>query len=120
MNVVVAEKNSFPGGRATASAVGTICGLYRRSFEKPVFVMRGFPKIFAGRLMLINGKQPVKYAAGLWFIPCHPSDFENTAREFLSHPRINVLYNTTADRVDSSGGKIESVSCSSNREHLKI
>jgi len=120
MQVVVAEKNSFPGGRATASAVGTICGLYFRSFEKPVFAMQGFPKNFAERLMQINKKQPVKYAEGLWFIPCHPKDFEKTADEFLSHSNCKVLYNTSVNNVESSGRKIESISCDRNGERLEI
>jgi hypothetical protein len=120
MNVIVAEKNSFPGGRATASAVGTICGLFLRSVEKPVFVMNGFPKIFAERLMQINGKQPVKFAEGLWFIPYHPADFEKAGREFLSHSGINVRYNTEVVNADLSGAKIESVTCVSNGEKLKI
>jgi hypothetical protein len=120
MNVIVAERNSFPGGRATASAVGTICGLYLRSDSKPVFAMQGFPKIFAEQLMLINQRQPVKFAEGLWFIPCHPHDFEKTAVEFLSHAGIKVLYNTSVEQVNSSGGKIESVLCSSGKEKQKI
>jgi hypothetical protein len=120
LNVIVAERNSFPGGRATASAVGTICGLYLRSASKPVFVMNGFPKMFAERLMQINGKQPVKFAEGLWFIPCHPEEFENASREFLSHPGINVRYETKVVDAEISSGKIESVSCVSNGENLKV
>jgi hypothetical protein len=120
MNVTVAEKNSFPGGRATASAVGTVCGLYLRSHEKPVFAMNGFPKKFAERLMEINGKGPVKFAEGLWFIPCYPADFEQTAREFLSRGGIKVLYNTDVSGVHKSGERIESVYCESESEKLKI
>jgi hypothetical protein len=120
MKVTVAEKNPFPGGRATASAVGTICGLYLRSHEKPLFAMNGFPKIFAERLMEINGRQPVKFAEGLWFISCHPDDFEKSAREFLSLPGIDVLYNTIVSDVEQAGGRVNSVSCATESEKIKI
>ena len=60
LKVSIAERNSFPGGRATASAVGTICGLYLRSSANPQFAMKGFPMAFAERQMEFSGRKPVK------------------------------------------------------------
>jgi hypothetical protein len=120
LTVHVAERNSFPGGRASASAVGTICGLYLRSNASSEFVMQGFPKKFAEAVMEVNGKAPAKFSEGLWFLPCRPEDFEKVAEEFLDHPNISVLYNTSVADVESSQRKINAVLCTSQNNELKI
>lgn len=120
MNVCIAEKNSFPGGRATASAVGTICGIYLRSSHAAEFAMKGFPKLFAERLIGISGKAAVKFSEGLWFLPSHPSDFEKTATSFLSESNISTLYKTSAYHVDSTAERITAVYCTYGNERLKI
>ncbi|MCX6274852.1 MAG: FAD-dependent oxidoreductase [Bacteroidetes bacterium] len=120
MSVCIAEKNSFPGGRATASAVGTVCGLYLRSQRSPQYVLHGFPKLFAERLMKISGKSPVLFSEGLWFLPSHPADFEKTARAFLSGNGITTLYETCVERVESSSKRITAVYCSRGNENMKI
>jgi len=39
LSVVLIERNSFLGGKATAAEVGTVCGLYRFSKkEKPEYI----------------------------------------------------------------------------------
>lgn len=120
MKVCVAERNSFPGGRATASAVGTICGLYFRSSEDAQFAMQGFPKLFAERLIDISRKTAVKFSEGLWFLPSHPSDFEKAATSFLSEANISTLYNTSVYHVDSTADRITAVFCACGNEKLKI
>ncbi len=121
MNVCVSERNSFPGGRATASAVGTICGIYLRSHDAvPKFAMNGFPRKFAEQLMKENGKLPVKFAEGLWFLPSHPSDFELISSEFLAHKKIEVLFNTKIESVEFNDTTITAVHCGREQEKKKI
>ncbi|MEO8087747.1 MAG: FAD-dependent oxidoreductase, partial [Bacteroidota bacterium] len=120
MKVCIAERNSFPGGRATASAVGTICGLYLRSYDNPVFAMQGFPKDFAERLMELNRRKPVKFSEGCWFLPSHPADFEKVANSFLAHQNIKLLYNATVESVESSQQLVSVIHCSSGNENFKI
>ncbi|CAN5388709.1 FAD-dependent oxidoreductase [soil metagenome] len=120
MKVCVVERNSFPGGRATASAVGTICGLYLRTYDNPVFAMQGFPKKFAERLMELNRRKPVKFSEGCWFLPFHPVDFEKVANSFLAHQNIKLLYNATVEGFESSQQLVSVIHCSSGNENLKI
>ena len=121
MKVVVVEKNHFPGGRATASAVGTICGLYYRSQNAtPEYVMSGFPKAFGERLISISKKQPMRFSEGLWFIPCLPDDFEKTALHFLDHENITVLYDTNVLTVNSNAEKIASVTCIKSGQQINM
>ena len=48
LKVCMIERNKYPGGKATASAVGTICGLFLRSTQnESTFVQKGFVKEFA-------------------------------------------------------------------------
>ncbi len=119
--VIVAERNSFPGGRATASAVGTICGLYLRSNNPiPNFVMNGFPKEFGEHLISTSGKQPIKFSEGLWFNPCLPTDFEKVARGFLDHERITMLYDSEVITVESNEKNITSVRCNQGVRRINI
>lgn len=120
LRVHLAEKNAYPGGRATASAVGTICGLYLRSMQKAEFVMDGFPRKFADALMQMNNKLPVKFAEGLWFIPSYPDDFEKVARGFLDQPNISMLYETSVTGVQVHDRKITAVHCSAANENYEI
>ncbi len=120
MNVCVAEKNVYPGGRATASVVGTICGMYLRSNHSAEYAMHGFPKNFAERLMHLSGKKPVKFSDGLWFLSAHPNDFEKIAIEFLSHSKIKVFYNLPVIKVEASSNKITSICCSYENEKINV
>jgi hypothetical protein len=120
MSVCVTERNSYPGGRATASAVGTICGLYLRSKAAPSYAMCGFPMQFAERLTGISGRKPVKFGEGLWFLPSHPREFEKAARSFLEAKNISVLYNASVERVESASGKVTAVQVSRASGQLMV
>ena len=84
---VVLEKLSYPGGRATASAVGTICGLYFRG-QNARFAFNGFPKDFANYIIKISNTKEKRFSENLWFLPCSPSTFETSAYHFLNHKSI--------------------------------
>lgn len=118
LTVCLAEKNNFPGGRATASAVGTICGLFLRSQASPEFAMQGFPKHFAAKLSALSKQSPVLFSDGLWFLPSHPDDFEKTARHFLTHQNIRVFYNTPVREAKSFQSKVTEVHCTNSPDHV--
>lgn len=120
LRVHIAERNSFPGGRATASAVGTVCGLYLRSDREPVFAMNGFPKEFGEQLMEISKKPPVKFGEGLWFLPSHPDDFETAAKIFLESEKIEVLYDTEIKRAEHSQNLISEIYSSQSGEEIRV
>ena len=48
LQVILIEQNAYPGGKATAAEVGTVCGLYRNATtEVSEFLVKGFAKEFA-------------------------------------------------------------------------
>lgn len=117
--VLVLERLDFPGGRATASAVGTICGIFFRG-EELRFGMNGFPRIFAEEIMRSNQKSPVKFSGNLWFIPCLPQDFEKVALNYLAGPNLTVMYNTEVREIKLNGDCVTEVAASAEGEILRI
>lgn len=117
--VLVLERLDFPGGRATASAVGTICGTFFRG-EELRFGMNGFPRTFTEELIRANRKSPVKFSENLWFIPCHPNDFEKVALNYLSGTNLTVMYNAEVRELKLNGDLITEVLASAEDDILRI
>jgi hypothetical protein len=110
LGVVLLEKNSFPGGRATASAVGTICGLYLRSFKHAAaFVAEGFMKEFAEKLQQRSASKPQGGANGLYYLPYNPFDFKTVCDELLAKNGIQPYYHATVFDVETDDDKVTAV-----------
>ena len=110
LGVVLLEKNSFPGGRATASAVGTICGLYLRSFkQEAMFVAEGFMKEFAEKLQQRSATKPKGGNNGLYYLPYHPFDFKTVCDELLANAGIQVYYHATVFNAQTDDDKVTAV-----------
>ena len=82
--------------------------------------MNGFPKEFGEHLINISHKQAQKFSEGLWFIPCLPNEFEQTALHFLNHPNIKVLYNTEVLNADCLTAFIKQVTCKQESTEIII
>ena len=110
LGVVLLEKNSFPGGRATASAVGTICGLYLRSFkQEAMFVAEGFMKEFAEQLQQRSASKPQGGSNGLYYLPYNPFDFKTVCDELLAKSGIQPYYHSTLFNVETDNDKVTAV-----------
>lgn len=118
-SVTVVEKLSYPGGRATASAVGTICGLFLRG-KKEEFVMKGFPKEFALSIMKKSKKEALRFSENLWFIPCPPEYFRSTAEDYLANEKINILYNSVVKSISHTNNSIENVDIQTQKEEFSF
>lgn len=117
--VTLIEKLNYPGGRATASAVGTVCGTYFRG-EQAKFLMSGFPKDFAQKLIVPGKNDPVPFADKLWFIPCLPSDFEATANYFLKKNNIQTIFNSELKSININNSEINHAEVKTATEVLSI
>lgn len=107
--VVVAEFYDFPGGKATTAEVGTICGLYHNSLEKPEFLVRGFARQFAENLRVRSVSTPISSKDGLHFLPYRVTEFISLGKEYLSAGNITCMYNCKIEKVVVSNGHIVSV-----------
>jgi len=109
-SVVLLEKNSFLGGKATAAYVGTICGLYFRS-DNPAsrYVCDGFAVEFAEKLKFKSSMQPISNKHGLHFLPYSPFDFKLLCDEFISENNISVFFHSVVSSVKLVENKIEEI-----------
>ncbi|MBL0340152.1 MAG: FAD-dependent oxidoreductase [Bacteroidetes bacterium] len=109
-SVVLLEKNGFPGGKATAAYVGTVCGLYYRS-ENPVsrLVNNGFPESFAGELMERSKIKPVLYKDGLHFLPYSQFQFMRICDELAKKNTDALCFHSHVIDAAVEDNKITSV-----------
>lgn len=105
--VALIDNHSFLGGKATASQVGTICGLYLRNTEHHLnYASHGFAKEFEEKLKKRSGMQPACHTNGLWFLPYHPIDFMRLGDELTSESKVDVYFHSTLCEVVSQDSKI--------------
>jgi hypothetical protein len=120
-SVIVLEKNSFMGGKATAAYVGTVCGLYYRS-EHPIaqYISEGFAFEFAEKLKFKSATSPVSNKSGLHFLPYKPFDFKILCDEYAHSENIKVFFHAVVSEVEKEKDKIVSVNAVSYDRIIKI
>jgi hypothetical protein len=120
-SVVLLEKNSFMGGKATAAYVGTVCGLYYCSKkESSTYVSDGFAFEFAEKLKAKSGTSPILNKHGLHFLPYKPFDFKILCDEFIHSEKVKVFFQSVVSDVEKDNAKIVSVSAVSYDRIIKI
>ncbi len=111
LKVVLIERNSFLGGKATAAEVGTVCGLYQFSkTEKSEYIVKGFAKEFADKLQARSKTVPLHSPEGLHYLPYDIDTFKNICLELLKENKIDVYFNAVLEHVNVEQHKIVSVS----------
>lgn len=108
-SVTILEKNSYPGGKATAAFVGTICGLYYRSENAPEFVNKGFPMEFAIELANKSETTALQFDKGLHFLPYDHSEFVNLCELSIKKTTNSVVYHANVSGVEKENNRIISV-----------
>src|SRR4051812_17696166 len=83
--VILIERNAYPGGKATAAEVGTICGLYKfNKKEASEFIVKGFAKEFAETLQSRSNTSPLHNADGLHYLPYDIGAFKDVSMKLLN------------------------------------
>ncbi len=119
--VILIERNSFLGGKATAAEVGTICGLYKFSKkEKAEYIVRGFAKEFADKLQAASKTSPLHGLDGLHYLPYNIEAFKNISLSILNENNIAVYFNTVLVNVQAEHDKIVAVSLIASGNPLTI
>ncbi len=108
--VVLVERNSFLGGKASAANVGTICGLYFRNKKGPAnYICGGFAKEFAEHLQKECNTSPQSNSEGLHYLPYHPFAFKTVCDFFVKDSRIEVFLHTVITGCDRNKNSITAV-----------
>lgn len=121
VDVVMIEKNSFPGGKATAAMVGTVCGIYlRENCPEFRFSMNGFPRQFCERLQHESQSAPVTGSDGLKFLPYKPEAFKALSEGILKECKVRTIYNCGLTDCEIEKTQFTALTVTSGAEQLLI
>lgn len=121
--VMLLEKTSVTGGKATQAVVGTICGAHYRSKDKASrYVTSGFAQEFCELLRIDSNTKPVAHYQGdLHFLPYDHFSFALIADQLLARePLLKTFLHATVQGVITKDGHIESVSFLNFRESVNV
>lgn len=110
-DVVLLEKNTFLGGKATAAYVGTVCGLYYRNDDPVVrYAANGFPRVFAEKLQRLSDSSPFFYKHGLRFLPYDHLAFIQLCDDVVQQNKVTLYLDAHLMHVEKDGHRIHKVS----------
>lgn len=121
LKVVIVERNSFLGGKATASEVGTVCGLYQFSKkEEAAYIVNGFTKEFAETLQAESKTAPLHAPEGMHYLPYNIDAFKSICAELMRVHKVKVQYNAVLKDVLLEQHTLKSVSIIANGVPITI
>ena len=119
--VALIERNAYLGGKATASEVGTICGLYKYSkTQKSEYIVNGFVKNFAEQLQKKSNSQPRSNAAGLHFLPYDIAAFKQICAELLNDYNVDTFFEAVLYKVEAEKNTIQSVVINQDDHKIRL
>jgi len=109
-SVVLLERYTYLGGKATGAQVGTVCGLYQFNKDKESdYIVKGFAKEFAEALKDKCKQEPMSNTAGLHYLPYYPFAFKRLCDDLVTEHKIEVCFHSNVSSVELSGNTITSV-----------
>ncbi len=110
LRVMLVERNTYLGGKATAAEVGTVCGLYHFSKnEKSEYIVKGFAKEFAEKLQVQSNTSPLFSPEGVHYLPYHVEAFKEICYDLINENKIGIYFNAVLEHVTVEQNKIKSV-----------
>lgn len=110
LQVLLIERNAYPGGKATAAEVGTVCGLYKFNKKNNAqYLVKGFAKEFAAILQNKSGTKALFNADGLHYLPYNIEDFKSVSLEYLHENKVTAYFDTEIKSVQIHQHKINAV-----------
>jgi len=111
LQVTLIERNAYPGGKATAAEVGTVCGLYKfNKKENAEYLVKGFAKEFAESLQNVSNSKPLHNSDGLHYLSYNIESFKEIALGLLQEHHVTAYFNSVLKTVQTENDKIVSVS----------
>lgn len=110
LQVLLIERNAYPGGKATAAEVGTVCGLYKFNKKNNAqYLVKGFAKEFAAILQNKSGTKALFNADGLHYLPYNIEDFKSVSLDYLHENKVTAYFDTEIKSVQIHQHKINAV-----------
>ena len=117
-SVLLVEKESILGGKATLSEVGTICGLYMNSSKDFDFVESKILKDFITKYFLNSNMEPIRNVKNLVYLPYSVESFKKITEDLEQD--CSVFLNTKLLDVQCEFNRIEYLVLESDGEDLFI
>jgi hypothetical protein len=119
--VILIERNTYLGGKATAAQVGTVCGLYKfNTTTSSEYIVKGFAKEFAEALKEISGTLPLHNAEGLHYLPYNIDAFKSLCLQVLKQQQVEILFNTSLNNTVIENDTMQFVNTITGSTHTQI
>lgn len=120
-DVILIEKLTYLGGKATGAEVGTVCGLYFYSkSDRSEYVAGGFSKLFAETLAHKSMTNALSNSLGLHYLPYSIEAYKTVCSEFLDRKNIRVLFNAQLNSVEKTDSILNTATVKVNGEDIRI
>lgn len=117
--VMLVEKHPFPGGKATAAMVGTVCGLYlNHPGDEVRWAMGGYARQFGEMLAAESDSRPEKFSGKLHVLPYNIEAFKTVCNQLLDEHGVECLWKFGLKEVQHSHGKVDSVLLSDGAQNI--
>ena len=108
-SVTLIDNHSYLGGNATASEVGTICGLYHQNKSGiQQYIIKGFGRFFAEELRKMGKSIPLSNKDGLHYLPYSIQNFKDLANQLMTEANVNCLFSTKIVDIEISNKQAKS------------
>ncbi|MCH2230581.1 MAG: FAD-dependent oxidoreductase [Crocinitomicaceae bacterium] len=112
MSVALIERQKSLGGLAVHAEVGTICGIYKNSFDNHFEYNVGtYAREFTNELQHLSKAKPLRDNSGLKFLPYSPRVLAEHCEVLLAEQGVTVFLNTQLVQVANEVNKIKAVHC---------
>jgi glycine/D-amino acid oxidase-like deaminating enzyme len=121
LRVSLIDGNTFLGGSATSSEVGTICGLFNFNKDQPVEIIASrFATEFAQDLAQRSATTSLCDVHGLRYLPYQVSAFRQLCLERLHQEKVDLHLQSALHAVRSSAQQIEQVTTITDRGSVEF
>lgn len=120
-SVVLIDSHRYLGGSATASEVGTICGLFHQQKTAIAsYIVSGFAKDFAEKLKLRSNINPIFNRDGLHYLPYSIEVYKSICEDYLVEYGVTVFLESKIVDIDISNGVAKSCVIIQNEQVLAL
>jgi len=119
--VLVIEKQSYGGGKATAAEVGTICGLFHQGkCGHPTWLVAGFARKFAEKFIDEKASNLISSDEGLHYIHYDIQRFRELVDDEFAEHHIDVWYNSELVSVHSDSDRLTSIVVLKENDRIEV
>lgn len=119
--VLIIEKNTFAGGKATAAMVGTVCGLFLTlTDEEPRWAAGGLMRNFAHELANRSETKPLRFYERLHVLPYRINTFKDLCNEWLVAHNVHTLWGAEIIRAVNHNNEISYLEVRQEEEIIRI